>query len=115
MGLAGSVFLIAWLFSGWISMAPLGLLRGGQLSIEERQWLTGGALDADLLQHAPPHELPADVREIRWLRFAGQPLILLQSTETSRLVAPGTDKPDARTSTSAWWVVSSIEDRKSVV
>ena len=93
LGLAGSVFLIAWLFSGWISMAPLGLLRGGQLSIEERQWLTGGALDAELLQHAPPHELPADVREIRWLRFAGQPLILLQSTETSRLVALGTDKP----------------------
>lgn len=93
LGLVGSVFLIAWLFSGWISMAPLGLLRGGQLSIKEKQWLAGGALDAELLQHAPPRELPADVREIRWLRFAGQPLILLQSTETSRLIAPGTDKP----------------------
>ena len=93
LGLIGSVFLIAWLFSGWISMAPLGLLRGGQLSIEERQWMTGGALDAELLQHAAPRELPADVREIRWLRFAGQPLVLLQGVETSRLVALDTDKP----------------------
>lgn len=93
LGLAGSIFLIAWLFSGWISMTPFGFIRGSQLSAEERQWLAGGPLDAELLQHAVPRELPDDVREIRWLRFAGRPLALLQGVGSSRLIALGTDEP----------------------
>ena len=93
LGLIGGVFLIAWLFSGWISMAPFDLIRSSRLSVEERQWLSGGALGADLLRHPAPPVLPEDVREIRWLRFAGRPLALLQGAKTSQLIALDADEP----------------------
>lgn len=86
-GLTGGIFVLTWLLSGWLSLAPFGLLKGSAVTVAEQQFLAGGELDAEVLARipsAPPGEV---VREIQWLRFAGQPYILLQSVAQSRLQA----------------------------
>ncbi|MDR1275116.1 MAG: PepSY domain-containing protein [Candidatus Accumulibacter sp.] len=78
-GLLGGVFLLSWLFSGWLSLSPMAWAKTARTSEEERAWLAGGALDAEALRRTPP--LGAKSREIAWARFDAQPTALLFDTD----------------------------------
>lgn len=87
VGLAGGLFLVGWLFSGWLSLAPFGWLSGGFATRAERQVLAGGMLDAEALASLPLLAAGDGVREVQWLRFAGQAYAQLLDGETTRLQA----------------------------
>jgi uncharacterized iron-regulated membrane protein len=76
-GIAGSVFLLAWLISGWLSLSPMGWAKAGALTEAERQWFAGGILDAEALDWRPPLSLlEGKAREVQWTRFDTQPTVL---------------------------------------
>lgn len=75
LGLGGGLFVLTWLLSGWLSLAPLGLAAGVGASAEEQRRLAGGELDAEALAWRPA--IGPATREVEWLRFAGQPLARL--------------------------------------
>jgi uncharacterized iron-regulated membrane protein len=84
-GLIGSVFLLAWLLSGWLSLAPMGWAQGSSPSPEERQRLAGGALDARVLEKTPALDIQTrQTREIQWIRFGASPKILLSDDNGAR-------------------------------
>ncbi len=61
LGLSGGIVVLTWLFSGWLSLAPIGLAVGPQKP--------GGAA-ALLISELNLHPTPsADSREIEWLRL----------------------------------------------
>ena len=72
LGLSGGLFVLTWLLSGWLSLAPFGLARGVSATPAERQLLAGGKLDAEALDWIPA--IASGSREIEWLRFAGRAL-----------------------------------------
>jgi len=73
LGLFGGLFVLTWLLSGWLSLAPFGLASGNGTSREDARRLAGGALTPEAL-HALPR-IDADTRSAEWLLFAGQTLI----------------------------------------
>jgi uncharacterized iron-regulated membrane protein len=95
-GLAGGVFLFAWLFSGWLSLSPMGWAKSARTTEEERLGLAGGPLDAEVLSKMP--RLDGKTREVRWTRFDSRAAALLFdgeipirwgfSTDESRIEAP---------------------------
>ena len=87
LGLASSVFLLAWLVSGWLSYSPFGWVSGGVVSAGERAWMTGGRIDASTLAALPTPDkagvADGKVREIEWSRFAGETLLLVRGAGRS--------------------------------
>lgn len=73
LGLCGGVFVLTWLLSGWLSLAPFGLASGSSLSRDDAHRLAGGTFTPDSL-HALPR-IDADTRAAEWLLFAGKTLI----------------------------------------
>jgi uncharacterized iron-regulated membrane protein len=73
LGLCGGLFVLTWLLSGWLSLAPFGLASGNGLSREDARRLAGGVLTPETL-HALPR-IDADTRSAEWLLFAGKTLI----------------------------------------
>lgn len=91
-GLAGALFLLAWLVSGWLSVNP-------------NQWFDNRGFDADALQRYAGHPAPTfpepawrplvagnpGAREVQMFWVGGRPAMLLTSAAgTSRLVDPAT-------------------------
>jgi uncharacterized iron-regulated membrane protein len=75
-GLVGGVFVITWVFSGWLSMSPFGgLPRGDAGAIAERYVGEQGARFAptDLARLAAT---AAGARELRFVHIGGAPVIL---------------------------------------
>lgn len=87
LGLGGGLFVLSWLLSGWLSLAPLGLASGSGARAEDHRRLAGGALDAEALAWRP--EIGPATREVDWLRLGGQPLARLGAGDGSqRWAAP---------------------------
>jgi len=84
LGLSGGIFVVTWLLSGWLSLAPLGLARGIYATPAEQQQLAGGELSADVLDWLP--EITPTTREVDWLRFAGQPLARLRQPDAEQVI-----------------------------
>lgn len=84
LGLSGGVFVITWLLSGWLSLAPLGLASGIYATPAEQQQLAGGELSADILDWLP--EITPATREVDWLRFAGKPLARLHQSAGEQVI-----------------------------
>jgi uncharacterized iron-regulated membrane protein len=74
-GLVGGVFLLAWLFSGWLSLSPMGWAKSARPTEEERLALAGGPLDAEVLSRIP--RLDGKTREVKWTRFDSRAVALL--------------------------------------
>lgn len=71
LGLATMVFVISWIFSGWLSMDHGRLFSRGQLTAPEAAevhaapaWTTAAALDRT--------PLPSSAREVEWFAFDGK-------------------------------------------
>ncbi|RZT41773.1 PepSY-associated TM helix domain-containing protein [Cupriavidus agavae] len=93
-GLAGALFLLFWLVSGWLSVNP-------------NQWFDHRGFDAAALQRYGGHPAPTfpapdwqavaggrDVREIRMTWVGGQPAALAVLRDgTQRVLNPGTGQP----------------------
>ena len=70
LGLGCAVFVLTWIFSGWLSMDHGRLFSRGAAGYDDRMWIEGRALAVPDL---PPVDGIADpVREIEWFAFAGQ-------------------------------------------
>lgn len=78
-GVAGSLFLLAWIVSGWLSMNP-------------NQWFSGRNTDAAALQRFAGHaaadfpvsvEPATDAVEMRFLWIGGQPLVVQYRRDNS--------------------------------
>ncbi|RIV85513.1 hypothetical protein D2V17_10505 [Aurantiacibacter xanthus] len=89
-GLVGSVFLILWIFSGWLSVDPFRLFASEGIAQEARRDYMGAAAlpvpDLALMQRLAP-----DARRVEVSSAVGQPLV--------RLYQPASDSPalDPRT------------------
>jgi uncharacterized iron-regulated membrane protein len=81
-GIAGGVFLLAWLVSGWLSLSPMGWAKTSPPTDAEGRYLAGGLLDAEALSWLP--SLKGKTREIQWTRFDTQPVALLFDSEIPR-------------------------------
>lgn len=85
LGLSGGLFLLTWLFSGWLSMGPWGWPGGGgaAVKLEQQRW-RGPALQPGAWT------LPLDLSatgELQGLSFQGRPLWLAHgATAPSRLL-----------------------------
>lgn len=90
-GMAGGLFLITWIFSGWLSMSPWGGLR-------DSAHRDAPSLYAGARPRFPATDLPAlarsglGVREVRFTWLGGQPVITLWGDGPVRLL----DGSDAR-------------------
>ena len=85
-GLAFGVLALTWVFSGLLSMEPLGWASGEGLKTEElRRALVGGPLEASAF---PPIEAEAwdallpgrNIKEITYGRILGEPYFIVRST-----------------------------------
>lgn len=74
-GLVGGLFLVTWVFSGWLSMSPFGGLERGDSSIATRYAGDAGARFAatDLASLA---RAAAGATELRFVHIGGRPVIL---------------------------------------
>ncbi|MDR2507800.1 MAG: PepSY domain-containing protein [Candidatus Accumulibacter sp.] len=109
-GLAGGIFLLAWLVSGWFSLSPMGWASSTRLSETDRQWIRGGAFNAGVLSRAVPLEaLGEKTREIRWTGFDGQATLLLFDGEIPRRVVFDGDAPRAENALSLEALVASAK------
>ena len=98
LGLCCMLFLLTWIFSGWLSMDNGRLFSSGKPADAEAASITGAAdwsaLAPDQIQH-----LSASVREVEWFAFGGrlyrrerigfdsQRLFLAESKTTRRIVS----------------------------
>lgn len=78
-GLAGALFLLLWLISGWLSVNP-------------NQWFNGRGFDGAALQRYAGHAaasfpapawraLPEDLREVRMVWVGGKPVLLVSAAD----------------------------------
>lgn len=92
-GLIGGVFLLTWIFSGWLSVDPGRYFDRGGVSDEAREAYAGqGALPkvdwAALASEAP------DARRVQFARGAGRPFVRLEAPEGGdRELDPASLKP----------------------
>lgn len=88
LGLGGGLFVLSWLLSGWLSLAPLGLATGSGARAEDHRRLAGGVLDAEALAWRP--EIGLATREVDWLRLGGKRLARLGAGDGSQAWATPT-------------------------
>lgn len=90
VGLSAGVFCITWLFSGWLSLTPFGWFSDRSLRAEEAEHWAGGTpnvQDMRLPVSAFATRLTGtDIKEIEWLKFAGNTYILAKAAEQESLV-----------------------------
>lgn len=93
-GLLGGLFIVTWVFSGWLSMSPFGGFRGGDaFGIEERYFGEGnrGFVPTDLVQLA---RSAAGAHEVRFQHIGGRPIIVsLDAAGRSHLLNGLTARP----------------------
>jgi uncharacterized iron-regulated membrane protein len=79
-GIAGGVFLLSWIFSGWLSVDPNGWLSGGSLTADAQLRYAGNdrpalAVDFDKLRHE-------DARTVRFFHVDGTPVAAIVSADS---------------------------------
>ena len=70
LGLSCALFVLTWIFSGWLSMDHGRLFSKGAIDIDERIRIEGRALSVPDLPRF--EDMTTPVREIEWFPFAGQ-------------------------------------------
>jgi len=83
-GLIGGVFVLTWIVSGWLSMSPNQWLQGADVSQQEQQRYAGNTAPSTEMSLQTLQSLHAgdDIREIRFVWIAGQPLLLVNGPLT---------------------------------
>lgn len=70
LGLSCALFVLTWIFSGWLSMDHGRLFSNGAIVMDERMRIEGRALSVPDLPQLDAMATP--LREIEWFPFAGQ-------------------------------------------
>lgn len=91
MGLAGGVFCLTWLLSGWLSVKPFDWISDRKLSEQERIKWSGQPLTVRDI--ALPAQVHADIKSLQWIQFAGHTYLLGSHENKNRLVDPATGQP----------------------
>jgi uncharacterized iron-regulated membrane protein len=94
-GLVGGVFLLTWIFSGWLSVDPGRYFNRGGVSAEARAAYAGSgpAAAVDLARLA---SLAPDARRVDWKRGAGRPFLRVEAASGGELdLDPATLEPFA--------------------
>lgn len=92
VGMVGGLFLITWVFSGWLSMSPWGGLR-------DRSHGDAASLYAGAQPHFPATDLAAlaqagsTAREVRFAWQGGRPVMTLWGNEKPRMLDGVTARP----------------------
>ena len=91
-GMIGGLFLVTWIFSGWLSMSPWGGLRdkGREDVVSLYSGARPGFASTDILALA---QIGADAREVRFGWMGGQPVITIWGGESPRIVDGATARP----------------------
>lgn len=98
LGLGCLLFMVTFLFSGFLSMQPWGLFSSGEPLSNQLQRYTAGQLGADgrVLPELPkqlPKQLPEGVREVRWRQLDAEPYIVVTLAPEQHLVSRA-DQPE---------------------
>jgi uncharacterized iron-regulated membrane protein len=95
LGLACMVFVVSWIFSGWLSMDSGRLFSTGALTAVEAAKLSGVAAWNDLSKdeghHAATEAAKEEVKEIEWFAFNGKIYRRERAGFAQRLQAVGVD------------------------
>jgi len=90
VGLSAGVFCITWLFSGWLSLTPFGWFSDRSLSAEESARWAGAELTAQDIKlplfSSAAHSPATGIKEVEWLKFAGNTYVLLRSEQQESLL-----------------------------
>ncbi len=88
LGLVGGVFVVTWVFSGWLSMSPWGGLRDDDQGIAERYAdARPGFAPTDLRQLA---STARGAREVGFVYIGGQPMLIAAGGPRDKLLLDGT-------------------------
>lgn len=98
IGLAGGIFCITWLLSGWLSLKPFNWIADRKLSEQELTQWSGKPLKVSDM--TLPDQLCSGIKEIHWINFAGNTYLLgsnenqnwLIDKTTGQLVKPFTHR-----------------------
>jgi hypothetical protein len=71
IGLASTIFVLTWIFSGWLSMDHGRLFSRGQLTTTEAA-VAEPLLDRSALSSAAVEQISSSVREVEWFAFDGR-------------------------------------------
>ena len=99
LGLGCVLFVLTWIFSGWLSMDHGRLFSRGMVSSDERMRIEGRALSVP-----PVSDMPAlggislPMREIEWFPFAGQNMMRVISGDGKREIHTGAQRNTTITS-----------------
>lgn len=86
MGLAGGLFVVTWMFSGWLSMSPFGGFRGADTEVIAANYAGHPGPRLPHLDMAALRRNARDVREIRFEHAGGRPLITVWGKSTVQLL-----------------------------
>lgn len=88
LGLTCAVFVLAWIFSGWLSMDHGRFFSDGKLTADELTRINGPALSASDLSGL--EDIKTQFREIEWFQFAGQTAMRVIDQSGTRQLRVGT-------------------------
>ena len=92
LGLSCAVFVLTWIFSGWLSMDHGRIFSNGKPTAGERTRLLGTALSQAKLPDRVDIKTPS--REVEWFAFAGQTVMrVIDQTGDRRLRAGAQSDP----------------------
>lgn len=74
IGLAGSIFCLTWLLSGWLSVKPFDWISDRKLSEQERMKWSGQPLKVSDM--TLPNQLRSGIKALHWINFAGKTYLL---------------------------------------
>jgi hypothetical protein len=88
LGLFSGLFMLTWLFSGFLSLRWVGVFDDGEPTRSQREIYAGGSLDLTAFDRSPAEafaDLPGGIpQEAELVQFAGRPYYLVGSEEASR-------------------------------
>ena len=88
LGLTCALFVLTWIFSGWLSMDNGLIFSNGKATTGERLRLAGKPLSA--ADVTTLHNIQTPFREIEWFSLVGQPLIRVIDSNGHRRLLTGT-------------------------
>jgi hypothetical protein len=86
IGLAGGIFCMTWLLSGWLSVKPFNWISDRKLTDQEKAIWAGTPVAGNDMAMNRPLQLEKGVKEIQWFKFAGDTYLLAQDESQSWLI-----------------------------
>jgi uncharacterized iron-regulated membrane protein len=86
IGLAGGIFCMSWLLSGWLSVKPFDWIADRKLSEQEKAILAGTPLAIKELTLNTQLQDAQPIKEMYWLKFAGETYALGQDEKQSWII-----------------------------